>query len=197
MGMVSNVSMKPAVFDLGEIGKVLATRERGREAGRAAADRFAVSSSMILGFWGVEVASPPFLDEFLRALQAELTGRDGRLLVAAGANADVRESLQMVLEREGTALAELDSGQVKLLGGSRQLKQTLAEAQKLGYFTAAELAERLEVKLPNLHARLKALTEAGAVAREDAGGERPSRGGPAHDFHTPQLEVLEAATCGR
>jgi DNA-binding transcriptional ArsR family regulator len=194
--MVSIVSVKPVVFDLGEIGKVLATRERGREAGRAAADRLVGAPAMILGFWGVEVASPPFIDEFLRALRAELSGGESsRLLVAAGANEDVRESLLIVLERQGSSLATLERDHIELLGGSRQLRETLKEAQELGYFTASELAERLKVKLPNLHARLKALTEVGAVAREDAGGERPSRGGTARAFRAGDVDVLKTTIC--
>jgi hypothetical protein len=196
--MVSSMSVNPVVFDLGQRGKVLATRERGREAGREAADVLSEATAMILGFWGVEVASPPYLDEFLRALRTELTGGEsGRLLVAAGANEDVRESLMIVLERQGSALANLQEGHIALLGGTRQLNRTLEEAQKLGYFAASELAERLEVKLPNLHARLKALTEYGAVAREDVGSERPRRGGPARSFHATDVDVVEAATCGR
>jgi hypothetical protein len=192
------MSVNPVIFDVGEHDKVLATRIRGREVGRAAADCLGSADSMILGFWGVEVASPPFLDEFLRAVRAELIGGESsRLLVAAGVNEEVRESLQMVLERQGGALASLDRGQLELLGGSSQLEETLWEAQKLGYFTAAKLAERLKVKLPNLHARLKALTESGAVAREDVAGERPRRGGTARSFRTPDVDVLEAATCGR
>jgi DNA-binding transcriptional ArsR family regulator len=196
--MVSKVSVNTVVFDLGEYGKVLATRERGREAGRAAADRLTGALSMVLGFWGVEVASPPFIDEFLRAVRAELIGGESsRLLVAVGANEDVRESLAIVLERQGSALANLEKDHIELLGGSRQLRETLKEAQKLGYFTASELAERLEVKLPNLHARLKALTEAGAVAREDAGEERPRRGGSARKFRAEDADVLGEAICGR
>jgi hypothetical protein len=193
------MSLKPVIFDVGKQGgKVLATRVRGREVGRAAADRLDEADSMILGFWGVEVASPPFLDEFLQAVRSELSsGETSRLLVATGVNEDVRESLQMVLERRGGALASLNKGQIELLGGSSQLAETLREAQKLGYFTAAKLAERLEVKLPNLHARLKALTESGAIAREDVAGERPRRGGTARSFRASDVDVLEAATCGR
>lgn len=194
--MVSTVSMNLVVVDLGERGKVLATRERGREAGRAAADQLAEATSMILGFWGVEVASPPYLDEFLRALGTELAGGEsGRLLVAVGANDDVRESLMIVLERQGSSLAHFEKGHIELLGGTGQLRQTLDEAQQLGYFTASELAKRLQLKLPNLHARLKALSESGAVARERAGGERPRRGGTARTFRAQDVDVVKAVAC--
>ncbi len=70
------MSVSPAIFDLGAYGKVLATRTDGREVGRAAADRLQAAPVLMLGFWGVEVASPPFLDELLRALRVVLLGGD-------------------------------------------------------------------------------------------------------------------------
>lgn len=190
--MVSSVSVKPAIFDLGEHGKVLATRDLGREIGRRVADELSEAQAMILGFWGVEVASPPFLDELLRALGAVLWGGESqRLVVAAGFNEDVRESLSMVLDRRGGTLGELDHGQLRLLGGKKHLQDTLEAAQRRGYFTASELAEDLNVKLPNLHARLKALSEAGVLARDaDASGSAAKRG---RTFRTPDLQVLQAA----
>jgi hypothetical protein len=198
--MVSSVSVKPAIFDLGEHGKVLATRDLGREIGRQAADQLSGTQAMILGFWGVEVASPPFLDELLRALGTVLWGGGAdRLFVAAGFNDDVRESLSMVLERRGGTLGELDHGQVRLLGGKKHLQETLEAAQRLGYFTASQLAEELKVKLPNLHARLKTLSEAGVLARDDEASGRiaSKRGGPARVFRTADLQVLQAALADR
>lgn len=187
--------MNPVVFDLGGRGKVLATRQLGREVGRAAADRLVGAQALVLAFWGVEVASPPFLDELLRALRAELRGGGSdRLLVAVSVNEDVRESLQMVLDRQGGALATLAGDRLELLGGSRQLAETLREAQKLGYFTASELAERLKIKLPNLHARLKALAEAGAIAREQDHGDDLRRGGTARHFRASDIEILGSVT---
>lgn len=177
-------------LDLAEQGPVLATRELGRQVGQDLQDKLADANSLVLNFAGVDVASPPFLDEVMRAAQVPLFGRDAnRLLVAAGFNEDVRESLEWVLERHKLALAALDEGQIELLGGTRQLQETLREAQQLGDFTAPELAERLKVKLPNLHARLKSLTESGALARhEDETAERGRR----HRYHAPSPEELGA-----
>src|SRR4051794_25861752 len=99
-GMVSPMSLNPLVYDLSRHGKVLATRELGREVGRTAADRLNGAQALILGFWGIEVASPPFLDELTRALHTVLWGGESsRLLVVSGLNEDVRESLAIVLER--------------------------------------------------------------------------------------------------
>lgn len=64
-------------------------------------------------------------------------------------------------------LCTLASDQLELLGGPEHLRQTLAKAAEFGRpFAAPELAEQLELKLPNLNARLTALVEAGALRRE-------------------------------
>jgi predicted transcriptional regulator len=80
-------------------------------------------------------------------------------------------------------LGVLEKGHIRLLGGKKHLQQTMAEAEKLGKFKAPELADALKVKLPNLHQRLKALREAGAIGREvDETAQRGRR----HDY-----EVLD------
>lgn len=154
-------------YDLAQHGRVLATRPKGREVGQRAADCLAKSRGLLLSFWGVEVASPSFLDEVLSALRGELAREDGGWLLVVGQNEDVAESLEMVLHRHKMALGALEGDQVRLLGGPKHLADTLAEAQKLGEFTAPDLAERLAIKLPALHQRLNALLEGGALVRED------------------------------
>jgi hypothetical protein len=62
------------------------------------------------------------------------------------------------------------------------------------------LADELAVKLPNLHARLKALTEAGALARDedqaDVAGTDEAR--PAgRTFRAPDVVQVLAATPSR
>lgn len=183
------MSMKPVIYALRQHGMVLGTRGDGREVGRAVADGLRGADALVLDFWGVEVASPPFLDELLSALHTVLWGgNSNRLLVVAGFNEDVRESLEIMLERRGSSMAALESGQLRLLGGSKQLRETLEAAQEMGHFAAPELAERLRIKLPNLHARLKTLTEAGAVGREEDAA--PARG-RSHRYRTPNLQVLD------
>jgi DNA-binding transcriptional ArsR family regulator len=160
------MSVKPALFALKDYGAVLATRKLGRTVGHALQDSLDQHSGVVLSFQHVEVASPPFLDELLSAIQASLGGGEAdKLLVVAALNEDVKESLQLVLERRKIALATLDKHHIELLGGSRQLAETLRAAQKLPQFSAPELAEQLQLKLPALHQRLKVLLETGAVSR--------------------------------
>lgn len=153
------------LINLNDYGQVLSTRERGHEAAEEL-QRALADSSVVLNFSGVEVASASFLDEVLSRLRGLLAGADSKMVVVIEANEDVSETLELVLSRRKMALASLEHGHVKLLGGSQQLNATLAAASELQTFKAPELAERLKLKLPNLHQRLKALTDAGAVARE-------------------------------
>lgn len=185
------MSVKMQRIDLANEGDVLSTRRRGRTVGRAAHDLLEKSDCLLLSFFGVEVASPPFLDELLQALRPATFGGDsGRLLLIVGLNDDVCESLKMVLDRRKLALAMLKGNKVELLGGAEQLEQTLREAVELGVFTAPELAERLAIKLPALHQRLRALTDAGAIARQpDTSAERGKR----HTYTAPSGKTLREA----
>jgi hypothetical protein len=174
---------KLQLLNLAEFGAVLSSRATGREA----ADRVQDVSShggLVVNFQDVEIATPSFLDEVVMRSSQLLRGKD-LILVITGLDSEVRESLEMVLEYRDMQLAYLDNKQIKLLGGSKQLNETLSAAQKLGSFKAPELADQLKLKLPNLHQRLSSLLETGALTREsDAGATK----GPGHDYFTPTPE---------
>jgi hypothetical protein len=176
------------LLQLGKSERVVSTRDRGR----AAADRIQEAldkGSLVISFDGVEIATPSYLDEIVRRLGGLLRGNETRVVVIAGANEEVAETLDLVLGKHKMSLAAMQDKQVKLLGGSAQLRKTLKAAQKLGSFGAAELAEELELKLPNLHQRLKDLMEAGAVAREL---DSTASHGKRHRYDAPDARVLEA-----
>lgn len=166
-GYVSTMSLKIQRYDLVDKGRVLATRPLGREVGADVAARLGDGPGLLLSFYGVDVASPSFLREVLNALRGVLTSSEQHLLLFTGMNEDVRESVELVLKHDKMVLGSLDGDQVNLVGGSEHLSDTLREAQKLGTFTASELAERLKIKLPALHQRLNQLIEAGLLTRED------------------------------
>jgi DNA-binding MarR family transcriptional regulator len=185
------MSLKPRAYTLNQHGGVLGTRDLGRAVGRELQDALAHAPGIVLSFSGVEVASPPFLDELLASIHASLHGGEvNKLLVIVGLNDDVKETMLFVLERRKLALATLEDHQIKLLGGSRQLQETLREAQRLGEFSAPDLAERLEIKLPAMHQRLQALLQAGAVGRTR---EQTSERGR-HSYRTPKPKDVEALT---
>ena len=168
---------------MGEDGPVLSTRERGREAADQVQEAFD-RGSIVINFKSVEVATPSFLDEIVRRLSGLLRGNEERVVVIAQANEDVADSLELVLDKHKMALATVKDDQLELLGGSAQLKTTLKAAQQMGSFSAADLAKELEVKLPNLHQRLKGLMEAGAVAREP---DESATRGKRHRYDTADL----------
>jgi DNA-binding transcriptional ArsR family regulator len=167
-------------------GAVLATRDLGRAVGRDVQDRLGECQRLLLNFAGVDVASPPFLDELIRAVRVLTQGGDsGRILIVVNYNEDVKESLALVLERQKLVMAALEDDTVDLLGGTARLRETLRAAQELEVFTAPELADRLRMKLPAVHQRLKTLTDAGAVAREpDETAERGRR----HTYRAPGVD---------
>ena len=180
--------MAVQLINLAEQGHVLATRERGR----ATADVFQEAlthtrPSVVMNFAGVEVASPSYLDEILTRMRGVLTDASSGIVVVTEMNQDVRESLELVLERRKMALATLKNDTIELLGGRRQLAETLAAASEVQTFKASELAERLRIKLPNLHQRLKALGEAGAVAREV---DDTATSGRRYDYRAPDPKEL-------
>lgn len=170
-----------------EFGSVLATRENGRSAADQIQDA-AQGPGLVLSFAGVEIATPSFLDEVVARLAGLLHKNESLIVVITGLSDEVRHSLALVLADRHLSFAVLEDEQIKLLGGSRQLEETLVAAQELGSFKASELAEELKIKLPNLHQRLGALLEAGALVRQpDKSG---GRGGP-HDYATPDPKKLK------
>jgi DNA-binding MarR family transcriptional regulator len=189
---VSMTPMKPELFSLSERvgGDVLATRAMGRQVAGDLADVLATADAVILSFDGIEVATPPALEELFGVVHAALRGNEqGKLLVVSGMNADVQETVDFVLEHRHLTLAAVTDDQIELLGGNVLLKKTLKAAQELGRFTAPELAEELRIKLPNLHQRLNALVEMGALARErDESGGRGKR----YAYHAPDTEEFQA-----
>lgn len=180
------MSVKPDVLRVARRGKVLGTRALGRELATEIRQRIAGAPAAVIDFDGVEVASSPLLDEIACAMRSAIKDLPGRFVVLANLNEDVRDTLELVLQRRTMQLTTIDAETLTLLGGRQHLEETLAEAQALGTFTAAQLAERLKVKLPNLHQRLAQLEAAGAVARTEALPDA----GRAHQFSTAKASEL-------
>ncbi len=189
-GYGSGMSVKPVHFVLADHGRVLATRNVGRKVAAHLRELIESQPSIVLNFLDVEAVTPPFLDEILRVVRAEFAvERDGRVIVVTNLDDDVRETLQLLLDRHRLSLAELRGGRVELLTSVPYLAETLQAAQDLGteYFTAPQLAQRLALKLPNTNQRLGQLVQAGAVARQrDPDAERGKR----YRYSTPQADAL-------
>lgn len=173
------MAVKPVQFALATHGRVLATRNAGRKVATRLTPAIEQHPAVVVSFTDVEAVTPPFLDELLRVVRAVVSAeRDGRLIAVTCLDDDLRETLQIVLERNKMSLAELREGRLELLTAAPHLAETLDAAQELGteYFTATQLADRLELKLPNANQRLTQLVQAGALAREpDPGAARGKR----------------------
>ncbi len=172
-------------------GKVLGTRTLGREVAEQLRERAGDGTQdLFVDFAGVQVASSPFLDELARVLRAWNADHPERFVVLASLNEDVQDTLALVLERRDMTLVAVEKGTLRLIGGRAHLEETLKVAQELEVFTAAELAEQLKLKLPNLHQRLVALEATGGVVRVRPDG-KPQR--PVV-FATPSADELAACS---
>lgn len=196
-GYVSVMSVKFARYSMGVHGPVLAGRDVARTDAQAVREALEQHRGLVLSFRGVAVATPSYLDEIVTLVRGALVnGRADGLILEDIENGDVREALELVLDRHNMAMAALNLADesdedVQLLGGSAHLRQTLSAAEELGSFRAAELAERLQIKLPALHNRLQSLLAGGAVSRSrDA---EPARGG-AYLYQTSRFRLRTTAT---
>jgi hypothetical protein len=178
------------MFPLRQYGNVLATRKIGADVAAELRASMEGAEIVIVDFCEIRVASAPFLDELAMGLRAMIADSQ-RFVLLAHLNEDLVDTLELVLQRRDIVLTTIKpGGALQTVGGSRQLEETLAAAQELQTFTAPQLAEQLELKLPNLHQRLNQLRAAGALTkRDDPTAERGRR----HLFQTPTLPELESA----
>jgi DNA-binding MarR family transcriptional regulator len=172
--------VKNVNFILCNFSNILATRQQGEAARELLRERIEEGGHLILNFGGVDAVAPPFLDELLEEVYATLRRhRDAGILVTVvGANEDDRDTIRMVVEMERwPGLAYLNGETVDFLSESPQLAETLQAAWRLGgTFTAPQLAQVLDLKLPAMNHRLTQLAAAGAVARRrDETAERGIR----------------------
>ncbi|XVQ11115.1 STAS-like domain-containing protein [Spirillospora sp. CA-255316] len=139
--------------------------------------------TIILDFASVKAMTNSFADELVGKLYISLGGgaltSGGVQLV--GLDEETRDAIEVCLERR--KLIAVDGDEHILLAAEDFLQQTYDEARKLGTFIAADLAEALDISLPNANNRLKRLVAAGALVRTpDPGRER---GGKQYSYSVP------------
>ena len=184
--------MKHVNLILCNFSNVLATREQGVAARALLRERMEDEPAhLMINFSGVDAVAPPFLDELLEGVYATLRRHreSGMLVIVLGANEDDRETIKLVLERDDRpGLAYIDQGRAELLSDSPQLVETLRAARELGQtFTAPQLGEVLNLKLPAVNHRLAQLHAAGAIGRRrDDAAERGIR----YLYDAPTEDVL-------
>lgn len=149
----------------------LATRERGRRVREDIEQSLASlrpGETLALDFSGVEAITVSFGDECVAKLLADRTAGDfpDKGLVVEGANDDVRETLDVVLQRRKLAIVATGPEGFEVLGPRDWLDSTLNVAARLRSFSARELAEELDLTPQASNNRLKHLMATGAVIRE-------------------------------
>jgi hypothetical protein len=174
-------------------GRLLSTRPAGKKAAREI-ERIARSpGDLLLDFEGVEAATPPFLQELVNAITSIVTASEGagRIVVGVHMNEDVGETLRYVTARAKRGMAYAHGRQVDILEDRPHLADTLRAAQRLNpFFTAPELAKRLDINPDAATQRLKKLVETGAAVREV---DPDARQGVRHRYRVASRELVERA----
>jgi hypothetical protein len=178
---------KLGILKLAELGSVLSTRERGRAAADKAESAIK-DGGLVVSFTGVEIATPSFLDEVFTRVAGLLRQNESLVVVVTGLGSEMRETVDLVFEKRQMRMAMLQDEQIELLGGTEQLQETFKAAQRLGSFTAPDLAKELKIKLPSLHQRLSPLLEAGAVTREP---DKSAKHGRRHIYKAPDPKEIK------
>jgi hypothetical protein len=177
-------------------GRFLSTREAGKRTVRDFERLTRAPGDVILDFNGVEAATPPYLQELFDAITTLiLAGKgNGRIVLAANLNDDLAETMRYVAAHAKRGVAFLQHNKLDLIEDRPQLAETLREAQRLKpFFTAPELAERLEINPDTATQRLKRLVDLGAAERRT---DPTARQGVRHIYRVadPQLAGRAAAT---
>lgn len=177
-----------AMKDFGDDG-VLVTRESGASARHDIERRIhglTAGHPVALDFANVLAISVPFADECLgQLLSGRLAGYyEDQPILAVNASPDVRETVAAALRPRRLVLLGVSDGEAELIGGDPMLNSTMEAAQRLGSFTALQLAEELGLSPQAANNRLKTLARAGALARTRV---VPSRGGKEFAYEVPAV----------
>lgn len=154
-------------------GPVAATRERGREVRERLENLLRsaeVGAVVEVDLTGVEAMTVSFADELIGRLMTDRAAGEfeGQAVIIVGKGDDVRETVQAVLERRKTGALYRDQAgsDAEPLAGPPWFRETVSQAQRLGRFSALDLARELDLSPQAANNRLKQLSASGAVVRE-------------------------------
>jgi DNA-binding MarR family transcriptional regulator len=136
----------------------------------------------------------PYLSQLLAEVSEILTttqdddGGRGPLVVLANVGDDVLVDLRAVLERRKSLMAILRGDGIDLVSGRPHLVTTLQAAQEFpATFTAAELAERLEMNPNSINERLQPLYTAGVLSRS---ADPKAKRGTRYRYRAPRSDLF-------
>lgn len=168
---------------------VLTTREAGARARHEIERHIGTlmpGQPVALDFADVRAVSVPFADEAVgQLLSGWLSGYyEEHPILAFNASEDVRETIAAALRQRRLLLLGLHHGDAELLGADAVLDETMRVAQRLGSFSAADLAQELGLTPQAANNRLKTLMRSGALRRTRVA---PSRGGKEFAYEVPPV----------
>lgn len=176
-------------FEVSPYGSYLATRDTGakvRDELERDLRRVAAGTTVEVSFADVKAVTISFADEFLGKL---ITERSTGLLsdvalVLTKLNDEVREALQVCLERRDVVAAHRHARTYELLGATDDIvEETYERARARKEFRASELADDLRISPQNVNNRLKRLADAGALIRTRTA---PEGGGKEFVYRVPR-----------
>lgn len=178
-------------FPVAKVKDFLTTRDLAKRTLRDLQDETLGSAeTVIIDFDGVVAMTISFADEFLGEYYSALASRDTLPAVVAltGLHEELRETIDICLQRRDLIAAEEQLGTITLLAASNVITETFELAQKLarkaGSFTAMNVASQLNISAPNANNRLKKLVGARALIRQQGVAER---GGKEFSYVLPKL----------
>jgi anti-anti-sigma regulatory factor len=182
-------------YPVATLGSYLSTRDLGAKARSELEQRVRTAGEdafLILDFSGVEAVTISFADEFLGRLSTARAAGDlpsGVGLMVTGLNEDIREAIDICLQRRGLAIVEATSDTASaLLGGDSYLQATYQQALRLAEFGAGQLAEALKITPQNANNRLKRLVSSGVLRRVRA----TDRAGKEYAYSVPSASLRPA-----
>ncbi len=188
----------PFTFSVAKVKDFLTTRDLAKRTLRDLQDQTpGGADTVIINFDGVVAMTISFADEFLGEYYSTLAGRDTLPAVVAltGLHEELRETVEICLQRRDLIAAETQQGTLTLLAASNVIVETFQLAQKLahevGAFTAMNVASQLNVSAPNANNRLKKLVGARALIRQQGVAER---GGKEFSYLLPKLQPASLHT---
>jgi STAS-like domain of unknown function (DUF4325) len=166
--------MQVAMKDFGDVLTGRSAASHARLTIEHQATAISEGQPIALDFGGVEAISVPFAGECIGGLLSGSVGgyHASHPILAVNSSEDVAETIDAALRLRRQALLSLSDRGAALLGGDPVLSETMVAAQKLGEFTATELAERMNLSPQAANNRLAALLRTRAISRSQLSARR-------------------------
>ena len=163
----------PTKIEIAKYGKLVGTREEGREAQKEIVqiiEEMPENERLILNLDGVKVFSGSFADEAVTTpYQRLISGEYGeKYMLLECKNKEILDDLEAKLEKRKLAMLAHNQDSSWYVVGKlkKHLQETLEEVIENKEITANDLANKLGITLTNCNNRLSTLHKMGLIKRE-------------------------------